>query len=183
MDLSFLDQLDQPAERPIHPAALGSEALMAQCTMTRGRSSGPGGQHRNKVQTHVTLTHQPTGISAQAGERRQAGENQSVALRRLRLQLAIDVRVGVPSGEIRSELWRSRCRNRKIVCATKHADFPALLAEALDVIEACALDMPKASARLVCSPTQLLRLIAAHPPALVDLNRKRQDRSMRPLRA
>ncbi len=183
MDLSFLDQLDRPAERPTHPAALNADELMAQCTLTRGRASGPGGQHRNKVQTHVTITHQPTGVEAQAGERRLAKENQSMALRRLRLALAVQVRVWVPSGEIRSELWRSRCRNGKIACATRHADFPALLAEALDVLDACDYDMRRASARLGCSPTQLLRLIAEHPPALAGLNRERHNRSMRPLKA
>ncbi|HCT43853.1 MAG TPA: peptide chain release factor-like protein, partial [Phycisphaerales bacterium] len=118
---------------------------MKQCTLTRGRASGPGGQHRNKVETHITLVHNPTGVEAQAGERRLAKENQRVALKRLRLCLATQVRVEVPQGEIRSELWKSRCRNRKIVCSTKHADFPSLLAEALDVIDPCGYDTRKAS--------------------------------------
>ncbi|MAO24043.1 MAG: peptide chain release factor-like protein [Phycisphaerae bacterium] len=179
MDFSFLDQ---PVDRPTHPAALDEEALMKQCTLTRGRASGPGGQHRNKVETHITLVHNPTGVEAQAGERRLAKENQRVALKRLRLCLATQVRVEVPQGEIRSELWKSRCRNRKIVCSTKHADFPSLLAEALDVIDACGYDTRKASIRLECTGTQLLRLVAEHPPALVKLNDERRLRSMRPLR-
>lgn len=180
MDFSFLDQ---PVPRPTHPAALDPEVLMSQCTLTRGRASGPGGQHRNKVETHVTLRHNPSGVEAQAGERRLAKENQSVALRRLRLLLAVHVRVEVPRGEIRSELWKSRCRDRKIVCSVKHADFPSLLAEAIDVIEACGYDMRKAATRLECSSSQLLRLIADHPPALVKFNDERRLRSMRPLRA
>ena len=182
MDLSFLDQLDQPVPRPTHPAALDPETLMKQCTLTRGRTSGPGGQHRNKVETHITITHQPSGVEAQAGERRLAKENQSVAMRRLRLLLAMKIRIEVPNGEIRSELWKQRCRKRKIVCSTKHADFPSMLAEALDVIDASGYDMRKASTRLECSSTQLLRLIADHPPALVMLNEERRLRSMRPLK-
>ncbi len=179
MDLSFLDQ---PVPRPTHPAALEGDVLMKDCTLSRGRASGPGGQHRNKVETHVTITHKPSGVEAQAGERRLAKENQSVALRRLRLLLAMHIRVEVPLGEIRSELWKSRCKNRKIVCSPKHTDFPSMLAEALDVIDACGYDMRKASSRLECSASQLLRLVADHPPALVKFNDERRLRSMRPLR-
>lgn len=179
MDFSFLDQ---PVPRPTHPASLDADALMKDCKLTRGRASGPGGQHRNKVETHITIRHEPTGVEAQAGERRLAKENQSVAIKRLRLLLAMKVRVEVPRGEIRSELWKSRCRGRKIVCSVRHADFPSLLAEALDVIEACSYDMRRASTRLECTSSQLLRLIADHPPALVMLNEERRFRSMRPLK-
>ena len=182
MDFSFLDKLDQPVPREIHPAALDPEALMKQCTLTRGRASGPGGQHRNKVETHITIVHEPTGIEAQAGERRLAKENQRVALKRLRLRLATEHRVFVPEGEIRSELWKSRCRNRKIVCSVKHHDFASMIAEALDVIDACAYDMRRAATRLGCTSSQLVRLLADHPPALSKFNDERRLRSMRPLK-
>lgn len=182
MDFSFLDNLDKPVERPIHPAALDLDALMKQCTLTRGRTSGPGGQHRNKVETHITIVHDPTGIEGQAGERRLAKENQRVAIKRLRLNLATAHRVLVPDGEIRSELWKSRCKNRKIVCAVRHDDFPSMLAEAMDVLEACGYDTRKASVRLQCSGSQLVRLLGDHPPALAKFNDERRLRSMRQLK-
>ncbi len=182
MDFSFLDNLDKPVERPVHPAALDPDTLMKECTLTRGRSSGPGGQHRNKVETHITIVHEPTGIEAQAGERRLAKENQRVAIRRLRLNLATEHRVFVPEGEIRSELWKSRCRNRKIVLAVGHEDFPTMLAEAMDVIDACGYDTRRASSRLQCSGSQLVRLLADHPSALVKFNDERRLRAMRPLK-
>jgi len=182
MDFSFLDKLDKPVQRPTHPAAQTDEQLLKDCTITKGRSTGPGGQHRNKVETHITLTHGPTGIAAQAGERRQVKDNQRMALRRLRLKLATEVRVEVPAGEIRSDMWRERCRKRKISCSTRHRDYPSMLAEALDVVDASGYDMPRAATRLDCSSSQLLKLIAEHPPALVRLNQERQNRSMRPLK-
>jgi RF-1 domain len=182
MGSDFLRQLDQPAERPVHPAALDTDSLLKVCTISRGRASGPGGQHRNKVETHITIIHTPSEIDAQAGERRLAKENQSVAIRRLRLKLAMGVRVEVPTGDIRSELWRGRCKKNRIVCSPKHTDYPSLLAEALDVIEACGFDLKKASTRLECSSTQLLRFIADHRPALEQLNQSRQDHGLRRLR-
>ena len=183
MSKDFLDKINQPVKRPMHPAALDKETLMKVCKVTRGRASGPGGQHRNKVETHITVEHLPSGIDAQAGERRLAKENQSVAIRRLRLKLAMGVRVDVPAGDIRSELWRGRCRKKKIVCSVKHTDFPTLLAEALDVIEASGFDVKKAAARLECSTTQLTRFIADHRPAFEQLNQSREDHGLHRLKA
>ncbi len=91
-----------------HPAAYPEEKLLGECTVGQSRSSGPGGQHRNKVSTQVTLTHRPTGIAATAGERRSQRENKSMALKRLRLKLAVEHRTGVESGDIGSELLKSR---------------------------------------------------------------------------
>jgi hypothetical protein len=91
-----------------HPAAFPDEKLLDECVMGQSRASGPGGQHRNKVSTQVTLTHQPTGLAATAGERRSQRDNKAMALRRLRLKLAVEHRRGVASGDIGSELLRSR---------------------------------------------------------------------------
>lgn len=161
---------------PPHPATLSDELLLARCTLTRGRSGGPGGQHRNKVETKVTLAHDPTGISSQAGERRLAGQNASVALRRLRLALAVEARAPVPSGDARSALWRERCRAGRVVCAPEHWDLPALIAEALDMLLACRWDPARAALRLECTGSQLLKLLKSHPPAFARFNMEREAR-------
>ncbi len=46
-------------------------------------ASGPGGQHRNKVETGVRLTHRPSGISVTATERRSQHANREVAFERM----------------------------------------------------------------------------------------------------
>jgi len=178
----FIRALDAPVERPAPPAALDEARLRKACTVEKGRSSGPGGQHRNKVSTHVTITHAPTGRAAQAGERRSAEQNRSMALTRLRLELAVHERVPVPAGEIRSELWRSRVKKGRIACSERHTDFPAMLAEALDVLDACGWDPAKAGTRLGCTPSQLVKLVAKHPPAMTHLNASRESRGMHPLK-
>ena len=104
----------------------------------------------------MVLTHRPTGITAQASERRTQGENRRAALHRLRLELALTIRRPIRNDAERpysaSELWRQRCRGGRLDVNPQHDDFPALLAEALDVLFACE-DDPKAAARLLgCSP-------------------------------
>lgn len=174
-----------------HPSALPEDELLAQCNVGRERTSGPGGQHRNKVETQVTLTHTPTGISAQAGERRSVRENRPVAIRRLRLKLATEHRASVPLGEIGSECWKRRVRparkgpgsdpraGGRLEINSKHWDYPALLAEALDVIADANWDVRRAALRLGVSSSQLVKLIKEHPPALAMLNAQRAGRGER----
>ncbi len=83
---------------PPHPATLSEEALWKQVKFDRVRGSGPGGQRRNKVETGVELEHVPTGLRAIATERRSPEENRTRALFRLRLRLAVEVRVEPTEG-------------------------------------------------------------------------------------
>ena len=193
-----------------HPAALDDESLLKQCTAGQGRSGGPGGQHRNKVETKVTITHTETGLVGIASERRSARENKRVAIKRLRLRLATELRAPVPSGEIGSDLWKSRRQKPRkappkkkqvlgpenvglptpsapggggrIVCNPSHRDYPSLLAEALDVIADAGWELERASLRLDVSKSQLLKLIREHTPAMVKLNEERTALGKHPLK-
>ncbi len=189
---------------PTHPAALDDEILLAQCELTKARTRGPGGQHRNKVETGVYLTHLPTGIEAHATERRSVIDNRRVALKRLRLTLCIEHRCPVPPGDAASALWRSRVRgphraavqprdpllpmlrapvpSNRIVVSPDHHDFPALLAEALDFIADAGWELRTASIRLDVSATQLLKLVKDHPAAFLKLNRERETRGLHALK-
>ena len=163
----------------MHPAALPDELLLTACDLRRGRGSGPGGQHKNKVSTEVTLTHRPTGIVAQAGERRSGADNHKVAVLRLRLLLALEVREPLREP---SELWRSRCRGGRVAVNPTHRDFPALLAEALDVLDGCEHDPRAAAEHLGCSASQFIKLVKDHPPAFAAWNRRRAALGQHPLK-
>jgi hypothetical protein len=124
----------------------------------------------------VILTHRPTGLVAEASERRTQGENRERALFRLRLGMALEIRL--PAGDGPSDLWRSRLRGGKLAVNPAHEDFPALLAEALDVLVAKAYDAKSAAEALGCSATQLIRFLGDEPRALALVNARRAERGL-----
>jgi len=60
------------------------------------RASGPGGQHRNKSETGVRITHLPSGIVVTATESRSRHLNLRQAMARLEAKLAVRNRVVIP---------------------------------------------------------------------------------------
>jgi len=161
---------------------LDEAVLLADCETRRQRRSGPGGQHRNKVETAVVITHVPTGIQGEASERRSQEQNRKVAILRLRINLAVKHRTEVSSEDYEpSELWRERCRSQRISVNPKHEDFPAILAEALNLLAACGWEPKEVTPHLECSASQLVKLIRLEPHAFVELNRQRSERGLRPL--
>ena len=63
------------------PAHLARLAL--DCDITAYRSSGPGGQKKNKTESSVRVRHRPSGITRIATESRSQGRNRQLALERL----------------------------------------------------------------------------------------------------
>lgn len=164
-----------------HPACLDLATLTKQCEFSRTRSGGPGGQHRNKVETTVLVKHRPTGITAKAGERRSQHENKTVAMERLRELLAIQFRSPVPPTST-SPLWQERCRGGKIVCSASHSDYACLLAEALEWISAHEFQVSAAANQLNCTTSQLIKLLKMSENAFAWVNRQRKSLDLGPLK-
>jgi protein subunit release factor B len=57
--------------------------LKDQCDVETYRASGPGGQHRNKTESAVRMTHRPSGIVRVATEHRSQLRNRELALERI----------------------------------------------------------------------------------------------------
>ncbi|CAN5791568.1 hypothetical protein BH11PLA1_BH11PLA1_16450 [soil metagenome] len=185
--------------RHAHPACAEDAALLAECRVTTGRTGGPGGQNRNKVETAVVITHVTTGLVSRASERRSQLENRQMALRRMRLLLAIEVR-GVaerapprvkPGGDVAdfvaaldasagkkgkpssaaSDLWRARVRtDGGLAVNVRHHDYPALLAEAFDVLADEDWEPKGAADRLGVTASQLVKFIGKEGAAFEKFN-------------
>jgi hypothetical protein len=174
--------MDRMSPHDLHPASLDHARLLRDCDVKRTRRSGPGGQNRNKVETAIVLRHRPSGVEAEATERRSQAENLKRAVLRLRMSLALAVRTRRHRATPASALWKSRIQGDRIVISTEHDDFPTILAEALDVLEANAFDVKAGAEVLGCSPSQLTKLLKAEPRALVHVNARRGQLGLRLLR-
>jgi peptide chain release factor len=69
------------------------------------RASGPGGQHVNRTESAVRITHVPTGMQASASEERSQHRNRKLALARLAKKLA--ERDHKQRGAAREQRWRA----------------------------------------------------------------------------
>lgn len=167
-----------------HPATLDEPELLKQCRLEFGRVSGPGGQHRNRVDTAAWIMHVPTNVETQATERRSQSQNRHEAIKRLRRKLAVRVRtVASRDHHEPSELWRRRRQGEKMSVNPEHSDYPALLAEALDVVVARRFDVAGAAGVLGVTMSQLARLIRHEKSAFARLNDGRESVGLPKLRA
>ncbi len=69
------------------------ESLERDCDVEFFVAGGPGGQHRNKVETGVRLTHRPSGLIVTATERRSQSANREAAFERMAEKLEARQRV------------------------------------------------------------------------------------------
>lgn len=156
-----------------HPAIQTPEELLRECGLRTQRRSGPGGQHRNKTSSGVFLHHEPTGIVAEATERRSQADNRAVSLQRLRFRLAVELRTAsVLDGPISANEMQLResFRGKPMKMNESNEAKPAILALVLNDLHATG-GQPSAVAPLWETTTSsIVRLVKSHPAAFALLN-------------
>jgi protein subunit release factor B len=90
---------------PEHLARLARE-----CTITPYKSSGPGGQKKNKTESSVRVVHEPTGITRIATESRSQHVNRETALERV--WEALEKRRRKPKPRVASKPTRASVERR-----------------------------------------------------------------------
>ena len=170
--------------------ALSDDDLLAQCRFERFRVSGPGGQHRNKTDSAVRLTHEPTGVVGFASERRSQHQNRSAALARLRRSIALEVRTELsldmyhPPHALQRILPRSVETeiSRKERVGSKHREFWTGVGPLLDLLNAVHGSTADCGSSLGCSSNQLTKLFASEPHLWAAANAIRERHGLNPLR-
>jgi hypothetical protein len=164
--------------------ALNDRDLLSQCDVLTYRASGPGGQKRNKVESAVRLRHVPTGVTAIAEDSRSQLENRPLALRRLRIALALRLRQPVAVDVFRrpAEFAAVLQRGGRIAVNERNPIFPLIVATVLDVLDACAGRVSDSARLLDVSTHHLTRFLGDHPQVWQEANRIRQRHGQPPLR-
>jgi hypothetical protein len=158
----------------MHPSRLPIEELEKECRWSFSRASGPGGQHRNKVETAAMVVHLPSGISGAATEKRSQAENRAVAMHRLRCALAVEWRdLSAPKAlenAMPSEVWMAYARGGRLKIAPTNPLYPSVLAEAMERLVAMDWNLGSVAEAMRISATQLIQLLGDYPAALQALN-------------
>lgn len=167
------------------------QELMSQCEMGTFKTSGPGGQHRNKRESAVRLKHLPTGITAQASEDRSQHMNRASALSRLRTLIALRVRNPVdlegysPPRELLQILPKSSSIRTSDIgnqIGPNNPKFVFGMQALLDLLYAVDGSVSEASKFLGLSTGALSRLILSDDSLRLAVNELRASKDMKPLR-
>ena len=169
-----------------HPALLDPDQLLDSCDLRTQRRSGPGGQHRNKASSGVFLHHAPTNTIAEATERRSQADNRRIALERLRLRLAIEVRSPSPMDQRKippqEQELRTRFQGHPLKLNDRNVDKPAVLALLLNDLHVAGGQPSALGPVWKTSTSSIVRLIKSCPAAFAFLNQIRQHHERLPLR-
>lgn len=172
--------------------SLPDEELLAQCEAKVHRSSGPGGQHRNKVSTAVRLHHRPTGITAQGYDTRSQHQNKQAALARLRIKIACQVRRPVNREDYRIPEVLSLClfaprkgpagAPRRLQVGRKDHRFWPAAQRLLDLLAACEGRLAEAAGMLGITTSNLASVLKADRHVYAAAGAIRKSHGLGPLK-
>lgn len=147
---------------------LDDDALLKQCDINIYKSSGPGGQHRNKVSSAVRLYHRPTGISAHGTSSRSQHENKREALKNLRIKIATQARSDIdPDGQLPevvesclvSPKKKQSSATRRLEVGRKDKRFWPVAGYLLDLLEACKGRLQESASHLGITTSNLASIL------------------------
>jgi len=158
--------------------------LLARVNAEFVRSSGPGGQHRNKVSSGVRLRHVESGITVSATEQRDQHANRRRALRRMREALALGVRVpAAPPEKWPADLRAILGSSRWPRLSRRAPDYWPLAARLLDRLAADGAKVSDSAAALGVSTASLVKFLRTDTGLWQAAQRLRKAADLPALRA
>ena len=163
---------------------LDDPGLVGQCSVDHYRSSGPGGQKRNKTSSAVRLRHHPTGLSVTAADDRSQRVNTVRAIRRLREAIALHVRAVLNWERYQPSDLLSACitPDGRLAVGRRDGRYYSAVREVLDVLAACEMRVREAAERIGVSTAHLVKFIQTDPKLWERVNQMRAEVGVKPLR-
>src|SRR3990172_6151763 len=163
---------------------LDDHALVGQCSVDHYRSSGPGGQKRNKTSSAVRLRHHPTGLSVTAADDRSQRVNMVRAIRRLREAIALHVRaeLGLELYQPSELLLSCVTPDGRLAVGQRDRRYFSAVREVLDVLAACGMRVSEAADEIGVSTAHLVKFIQNDPKLWERVNQMRAAEGVKPLR-
>ncbi len=161
---------------------LTDSQLLQQCEIDTYRASGPGGQKRNKTSSAVRLRHTPSGLIVIAEESRSQHENKEKALKRLRREFYLQLRLLIPTEEIPEALQQIRSTEGRYEVGLKDIRFWPACGAVLDYLEAMEGRVSDVADKLGTSTANLVDLIQMDPRVWQTANQIRARFGQKPLR-
>ncbi len=156
--------------------------LLAQCRFEAYRASGPGGQKRNKTSSAIRLTHAPTGISVIANESRSQHENKSRGLRRLRHQIALEVREPFQIGQTPLPDWIAKTPpTKRLNISTKSENYLPAVALVLDILAVSGWSVRDAADALGITSAHLSSFLREDEKLWAHVNQQREKAGLKKL--
>jgi hypothetical protein len=172
----------KPAPTTLRPE-LDDAVLRRDCRWEAFRGPGPGGQKRNKTSSAVRVTHEPSGLSALAGESRSQARNRARALERLKHRMAVELRRPVDLERFKCPPWLALPIgvNGSAKLDRGKQNYLAALGVVLDVVAAAGGSVSDAARHLGVSTANLVDFLQRDEQALSYVNRLRASAGLRPL--
>jgi hypothetical protein len=156
---------------------LSDEALLAECSIDFFKSTGKGGQKKNKTSSAVRLIHLPTHTEAVMGNFRSQADNKKVALKQLKINLAVKWR------KLPLMAWdKNIAPGASFIINEKNKLYPLLVAVLLDHLDFYDYQVSKAAESLKISTGQLIKVLKKHPTVWQVANQNRTKLGLKSLK-
>lgn len=158
------------------------EQLLEDCHVETFRGSGPGGTKADTTESSVRITHEPSGVSVTASEKRSQRANRKTALRRLKLEYALNVRHDVDPERVTVPEQLASYLNGGIEVNPKNPHFPFWVKLVLDVLEALDGEVGSTADVFGVSTNQLVKFLSRDDRVWETVNDLREQHGLHPLK-